>query len=251
MSSADSLTGRRAVVTGAGRNVGEGIALALARKGAAVAAVDLDEKAVRDVAAELPGKAIAIGCDVSAEDDVRAMTKRAVAELGGIDILVSCVAITDRGHTVLDLPAADWQRVLDVSLTSAFLCTKYAGQAMVEAGTGGCILYVGSTSGYLARANAVAYPTAKAALYGLARSAALQLGRHGIRVNTVTPNKVGSPVGQAVESGSRDRRNLVGRACTPDDIGNAVAFLASDAAGFVAGTDLVVDGGALVALAAD
>jgi NAD(P)-dependent dehydrogenase (short-subunit alcohol dehydrogenase family) len=251
MTSADSLAGRRAVVTGAGRNVGEGIALALSQVGAAVAAVDLDESAARDVAAKLPGTAIAIGCDVSSEDEVRAMTERAVAELGGIDILVSCVAITDRGHTVLDLPAGDWQRVLDVTLTSAFLCTKYVGQAMVDTGAGGCILYVGSTSGYLARANAVAYPTAKAALYGLARSAALQLGQYGIRVNTVTPNKVGSPVGQAVERGSRERRNLVGRACTPADIGSAVAFLASDAAGFVAGTDLVVDGGALVAVAAD
>ena len=107
----------------------------------------------------------------------------------------------------------------DVKLTSkGELKTKYLAKRMVEEGVGGAIVHIGSTSGQFARKNAIAYPTAKAALYGLVRSLALQLGGHGIRVNTVSPNKVGSPVSQSEEPANRERKNLLDRACTPEDI---------------------------------
>lgn len=244
-----ALAGKVAVVTGGGRNVGEAIALRFAREGARVAVVDLDgERAQRTVdliEAEVPGAAAAFVCDVSEKDSVREMAAAVVETFGGVDVLVNNVAITDRGATVLDLDEDEWDRVIKVTLTSVFLCTKYVGQRMVETGRGGSVITIGSTSGYRARPNATAYPAAKAAVINLTRSFAAQLAPYGIRANSVTPNKVGSPVGQDVEPEDRKRRNLVGRGARPEDIANAVLFLASEESGFIDATDLVVDGGVL------
>jgi len=243
------LDGRIALVTGGGRNVGEAIALTLAREGARVAVVDLDDERGRRTAdkieAELPGAAASFVCDVSDSHDVQRMVAAVVEELGGVDILVNNVAITDRGATVLDLDEDEWNRVLSVTLTSVFLCTKYVGRRMVEQERGGAIVNIGSTSGYRARPNASAYPAAKAAVINVTRSFAAQLAPHRIRVNSVTPNKVGSPVGQDVEPANRLRSNLVGRGARPEDIASAVLFMASDDASFITATDLLVDGGVL------
>lgn len=245
------MQGRRAIVAGAGRNVGEAIVRRLAEEGARVVVADIDFEAASRVAKalndEFPDSAIPLAADVSSPADVRALVDEAWEGLGYVDTLVNCVAITDRPTTVLDLPDELWQRVLDVTLTSAFLTTKYLARRMVAEERGGVVIHIGSTSGQFARKNALAYPTAKTALYGLVRSIALQLGAHGIRVNTVSPNKVGSPVGTDVEPADRERRNLVGRGCTPEDIANAVAFMASEEASFITGTDLLVDGGAVIA----
>ena len=243
------LAGKVAVVTGGGRNVGEAIAVRFAQEGARVAVVDLDgERAQRTVdlvEEEAPGAAVAVVCDVSDSASVQQMADAVVEAFGGVDVLVNNVAITDRGATVLDLDEAEWDRVLKVTLTSVFLCTKYVGAKMVETGRGGSVINIGSTSGYRARPNATAYPAAKAAVINLTRSFAAQLAPYGIRANSVTPNKVGSPVGQDVEPEDRKRRNLVGRGAQPLDIANAVLFLASEESGFVDATDLVVDGGVL------
>ena len=243
------LAGKVAVVTGGGRNVGEAIAVRFAQEGARVAVVDLDgERAQRTVdlvEEEAPGAAVAVVCDVSDSASVRRMADAVVEAFGGVDVLVNNVAITDRGATVLDLDEAEWDRVLKVTLTSVFLCTKYVGKKIVETGRGGSVINIGSTSGYRARPNATAYPAAKAAVINLTRSFAAQLAPYGIRANSVTPNKVGSPVGQDVEPEDRKRRNLVGRGAQPLDIANAVLFLASEESGFVDATDLVVDGGVL------
>jgi NAD(P)-dependent dehydrogenase (short-subunit alcohol dehydrogenase family) len=246
-----NLDGRTAIVTGAGRNVGEAIATELVRRGARVAVVDLDAAAADRVAKALneqrDGSAIAVTADVASSDSVQRMVAAAWDGLGPVDTLVNCVAITDRPVTVLDLDDDRWDQVLRVCVTSAFLTTKYLARKMAHTRTKGVIIHIGSTSGLSPRKNALAYPTGKAALYAFVKSAALQLGAHGIRVNTVSPNKVGSPVGEAVEQPGRPRKNLVGRACEPQDIANAVAFIASDEAGFITGTDLLVDGGALLA----
>jgi NAD(P)-dependent dehydrogenase (short-subunit alcohol dehydrogenase family) len=243
------LEGKVAVVTGGGRNVGEAIAARFAREGAKVAVVDLDkeraQRTVDAIAAEVPDSAVAFVCDVSDKESVKEMAAAVVETFGGVDVLVNNVAITDRGATVLDLDEDEWDRVLKVTLTSVFLCTKYVGQRIVDTGRGGSIINIGSTSGYRARPNATAYPAAKAAVINLTRSFAAQLAPFGIRANSVTPNKVGSPVGQDVEPEDRKRRNLVGRGAQPLDIANAVLFLASEESGFVDATDLVVDGGVL------
>ena len=248
------LQGKVAVVTGAGRNVGEAIAVQLAREGARVAVVDVERQAADRTAATVnalrPESAVAICCDVSLSGEVETMVEEVWSRLGGVDILVNSVAITDRGRTVLDLSDKEWSRVLDITLGGTFYCCREVAKRMVDAGRVGSIVNIGSTSGYQPRANALAYPTAKAALYGFSKSIALQLGRHRIRVNCVTPNKVGSPVGEAEER-DRPRDNLIGRACRPQDIANAVAFVVSEEASFITGTDLVVDGGALISASMD
>jgi NAD(P)-dependent dehydrogenase (short-subunit alcohol dehydrogenase family) len=238
-----------AIVTGGGRNVGRAIAHRFVDEGARVAVVDLDPERGKRVADELvairPGAACFVQCDVSSSPDVQRMVDAVVREFDGVDVLVNNVAITDRGRTVLELEEDLWHRVLAVTLDSVFLCSKYAGRRMVSQGRGGAIVNIGSTSGHRGRRNATAYSAAKGAVVNLTRSLAGQLGEYGIRVNTVTPNKVGSPVGEDEEPADRQRVNLLGRGAEPDDIANAVAFVASGQAGFVTAADLLVDGGSL------
>ena len=254
MSSEQNLAGRHVIVTGGGRNVGAEVATELVRRGAKVTVVDLDDATANESAEALnaitPGGGFAIACDASNSADVDAMVASAAQQMGGLDGLVNSVAITDRGKTVLDITDEEWARVLQVTLTSNLYTVRAVARAMVAAGVGGSIVNIGSTSGYQPRANAIAYPTAKSASLALTKSMARQLGQHGIRVNVVTPNKVGSPVGEA-ERRERPINNLIGRACEPADIAQAVAFVLSSNAGFITGTDLLVDGGALVSMNID
>lgn len=244
-----------AIITGAGRNVGEGICAALVAEGAKVAMVDNNQErlegAITRISKAGSGTAKPFVCDVSSSGDVQKMVKDVVDAFGKIDLLVNNVAVTDRGVTVLDLAEEEWDRVMDITLKSVFLCTKYAGREIVSQGEGGAIVNIGSTSGYHARGNATAYSAAKAGVLHVTRSIALQLGQHNIRVNSVSPNKVGSPVGMDEEPPGRPRKNVIGRGAVPDDIAGAVLFLLSDEASFITGVDLLVDGGATVAMSMD
>ncbi|TAN23614.1 MAG: SDR family oxidoreductase [Actinomycetota bacterium] len=244
-----------AIITGAGRNVGEEIACALVAEGAWVALVDNNQarldSAVEKASNSGPGKASGFICDVSSSQDVQRMVNDVVKTFGGIHMLVNNVAVTDRGVNVLDLAEEEWDKVMNITLKSLFLCTKYAGRQMVAQNEGGAIVNIGSTSGYHARGNATAYSAAKAAVLHVTKSIALQLGQFNIRVNSVSPNKVGSPVGMDEEPPGRPRKNVLGRGAVPADIANAVVFLLSDKSSFVTGIDLLVDGGATVAMSMD
>lgn len=244
------LKGKRAIVTGAGRNVGRAIVELFARAGVDVCIVDIDQdrgKATLESVHNIDiGRGIFVPTDVSDETSVKSMVDSVCQQLGGVDILVNCVASTDRPSTITDLELDQWRRVIDVSLTSVFLCTKWVSRLMIEQGSGGAIVNIGSTSAHKGRGNAVAYGPAKAAVSNMTWNTATQLGAHGIRVNTVSPNMVGSPVGEDVENTTaRKPTNLLGRGCAPDDIARAVAFMASDMAGFVTASELLVDGGSL------
>ncbi len=249
------LQGRVAVVTGAGRNIGQAIVLKLASRGANVVVADMDRERADAVAAEVemaqgPDALPFVG-DVSSSTDVTDLVSATIRRFGRIDMLVNNVATTDRGCTILDLAEEEWRRVLDVTLTSVFLCSQHVGRQMVAQGEGGSIVNIGSTSAYGGRGNAVAYPAAKSALFGLTKSMAIQLGPARIRVNLVAPNKAGSPVGRDTVTSDRAIRNLLGRPAEPADIANAVAFLMSDDASFITGVDLLVDGGAMLATTVD
>ena len=244
------LENRVGIITGAGRNIGEAIAHAFADEGARVAVVDLDTPSAEAVAAAINarhgGRALAVSADVASEGDVQRLMSTVAGQLGGVDVLVNNVAITDR-KPVLELDVEEWDRVMAVCLRSVFLCSKYTARQMIEQGRGGCMINIASTSGHRGRKDATAYTAAKAGVLNLTRSLAIQFAPHGIRVNSVTPNRIGSPVGEAVVPESRLVSNLVGRRGEPRDIAAACVFLASDDAGFIAAADLVVDGGALAA----
>lgn len=244
------LENRVAIVTGAGRNIGEAIAHYFANEGAKVAVVDLDGESATAVAdainANHAGAALAVTCNVAVSSDVQKMVEQVVSEWGGVDILVNNVAITDRS-TILELEEDEWDRVMLVTLKSVFLCSKFVAARMVEQGRGGKIINIASTSGHRGRWNATAYTAAKGGVLNLTRSMAMQLSKYNIRVNSLTPNKIGSPVGEAVVPEHRDVTNLVGRNGVPEDIAKAAVFLASDDSDFVTAADLLVDGGALAA----
>jgi NAD(P)-dependent dehydrogenase (short-subunit alcohol dehydrogenase family) len=247
------LANRVGIVTGAGRNIGEAIAHLFAAEGARVAVVDLAGKEAEVVAAAInaahPGQALPIVADVSSSADVQRMVDQVVERWGGVDILVNNVAITDH-KSVLDLEEDEWDRVLRVTLTSVFLCSKFVARKMIERGKGGRIINIASTSGHRGRLNATAYTAAKGGVLNLTRSLAMQLAPYSIRVNSVTPNRIGSPVGEAMVPENREVNNLAGRPGVPHDIAAAVAFLASDDADFIVAEDLVVDGGSLFAASA-
>ncbi len=245
------MQGSVAIVTGAGRNIGEAIAARLAQHGVKVACADLDQaraqRAAENINAAHPGSAMPVVCDVADSAQVQQLVEKVVGAWGRVDILVNNVAITDRS-TIFDLSEDEWDRVMRVCVKSQFLCSKYVGKQMVKQGEGGCIVNLASTSGHLGRKDATAYPAAKAAVLNLSKALAIQLAPERIRVNVVTPNKVGSPVGQEERRVAGEVTNLVGRNGEPDDVAAAVAFLVSKEAGFINGAEILVDGGAMANL---
>jgi 3-oxoacyl-[acyl-carrier protein] reductase len=234
-----------AIVTGAGRNIGEETAKVLAAEGAKVAVVDLDEDRAAKVADEIKSQgrdAEPFIANVASEADIQKLVQDVTARWGRIDILVNNVAISDN-KTILDITKEEWDRVIAVTLTGPFLMTKYVAKQMIEQSVAGRIVNVGSTSGIYGRPRAVAYTAAKGGLMNLSRSMAQQLAKHNIRVTSVVPNKIGSPVGKDEFDPTRPVKNLRGRPGLPVDMARAIVFLVSDESDFIVGTELYVDGG--------
>ena len=234
-----------AIVTGAGRNIGEEIAKLFAAEGARVAVVDMDAGRGGRVAAEIRqsgADAQLFLADVSRGSDVAELVHAVVARFGRIDILVNNVAISDNKH-ILDISEEEWDRVLAVTLKSQFLMGKHVAAQMVAQGTGGRIVNIGSTSGFMGRSRAIAYSAAKGGVANLTRAMAAQLAPHRIRVNGIVPNKIGSPVGKDEFDPTRPVPNMAKRPGEPKEAAKAVLFLVSDDSSFVYGANLFVDGG--------
>ena len=247
--------GRVAVITGAARGIGFGTATRFAEEGASVAVVDLDEAAAVDAAARLPlvegARAIGIGADVSDAASVDAAVARTVDELGGLHILVNNAGIT-RDNLLFKMTEDDWDMVMNVHLKGAFLMTKAAQAHFVEQKYGKvvCLSSV-SALGNRGQAN---YSAAKMGIQGFVRTLGIELGRYGVTANAVAPGFIASEmtdataarVGMSVEDfrAAAADRNPVKRVGFPEDIAAAVAFLASDEAGYITGQTLYVDGGA-------
>jgi NAD(P)-dependent dehydrogenase (short-subunit alcohol dehydrogenase family) len=241
------LKGQVAIVTGGGRNIGEEIAKLFVAEGAKVAIFDMDKVRGEKVAAEINasgGYAAAYVVDVSRSADVERGVADVVKRFGKVDILVNNVAISDN-KTILDLEEAEWDKVMSVTLKGPFLMGKYVAKQMIAQGSGGRMVNMASTSGWRGRPRAIAYTSAKGGVINLTRSMAVQLAPHNIRVNSVSPNKAGSPVGRDEFNPDRPITNLLKKAVEPSDVARAVLFLVSEDATFVVGENIFVDGGVM------
>ena len=245
-----------AVVTGAGRGIGRAIALRLAEAGAAVMVSDLDGDLAAAVAAEVReagGVAEAAAADVADEPSVRSLIRATVDTLGGIDVLVNNAGIFP-ACPVLQMETADFDRVIAVNLRGVFLCTREAALAMVDQGRGGAIVTVTSIDAlHPSMVGLAHYDASKHGAWGFTKNVALELAPHGIRVNAVAPGGVLTP-GVEEMGGNSDEavaafsaRIPEGRMGDPDDIARAVLFLASGMSSYMTGTQMVVDGGVLLA----
>lgn len=239
-----------AIVTGGASGIGKGIVELFAESGAAVVIFDIDGVRARAVAASLAERhrVMAIEGDVSNEQHVQAVVEQTVKQWGGLDILVNNAGIEVTG-TVTELTAEQWDRQLGVNLKSAFLFSRYAIPHM--RGRGGAIVNISSVHAFASCAGCAAYDASKAGLIGLTRTMALDHGRDGIRVNAICPGYIRTPLMEqwlaALENPDETMRQVMsyhplGRIGTPRDIAQACLFLVSDAASFITGTYLVVDG---------
>ena len=245
------LTGKAALVSGAGGGIGRAISLAFVEAGAAIACCDVHmtslEETVR-IARDAGGRAIAQSCDVAVEAETRAAAAAAHQAFGRLDILVSGAAPHDPSGTVLETTLADWEKVLAVNLTGSFLLSRAVLPLMIAAG-GGSIIFIASQMGRVGSAGRAAYCATKGALIQLAKVMAIDHAAQNIRVNTLSPGAVetqrmlhryGSFEAAREQMGPK---HLLGRLGRPQEIAAAAVFLASDAASFVTGSDLLVDGG--------
>jgi NAD(P)-dependent dehydrogenase (short-subunit alcohol dehydrogenase family) len=243
------LSGRVCVVTGGGGGIGRATAVGFAKAGARVAAIDRDDRGLEATLAELRklGEGhLAVGCDTTNIESVNAASGTIEKSLGPCGVLVNTAAILRPG--ALDTLSLDeWNTVLAVNLTGYFLCAQVFGRQMRTLGRGS-LVHIASIAGSNAQGQSGAYSVSKAGVIMLSRQLANEWGPHGIRSNVVSPGMVITPMSQAFYDtpGVTERRSAVvpmRRVGMPQDMADAILFLASDRAGYVNGDEIMVDGG--------
>jgi len=242
------LEGKTAVITGAGSGIGQASAVAMAREGASVAILDSNEAAGRQTANEMTAQklnAAFFSLNVTNEEQVRAAMAQIINKFGRIDILHNNAGIAIR-HTVAEQDEQGWQTCMDVNLKGVFLCAKHVIPYMLD--RGGSIINTASVTGIVGVRNRAVYSATKGAVVALTRNMALDYARHQIRVNCICPGFVRTPMAKTLLEDPIKENRLVdthplGRLGTPEDVANAVLFLASDLASWITGSALVVDGG--------
>ncbi len=246
------LEGKIALVTGSRRGIGRGIALALAAQGANVAVSDVvtnDGKLSRTAAEvhDLGADSLEVEADISRRADVENMVSKTVGVFGRIDILVNCAGVWIPGQTLLDCPEENWDKVIDTNLKGTYLCSQAAGRVMVGQKSGS-ILNLSSEVGLTPGVGGGAYSISKAGIIMLTKQLALELARYKIRVNALAPGVVKTDFNsQFWKDPLVERRSAqmvpLGRLAEPEDIAAAVVFLASDAASYITGEILSINGG--------
>ena len=242
------LAGRRALVTGGATGIGRATAKRLASDGASVVINYVGPPDQANSAVDEIGHAIAIEADVSNEDQVTTMFERAAAELGGpIDLLVNNAGI-EKPFKLVDMPLAEWEKVLAVNLTGAFLCSREAARGMLAAQARGVIVNVSSVHEVIPWPSFAHYCASKGGMKLFAETIARELAPSGIRVVNVAPGAILTPINQELIDNAEKRAAVeeeipLGRTGKPEEIAAAIAWVASEEAGYVVGTTLFVDGG--------
>jgi 3-oxoacyl-[acyl-carrier protein] reductase len=242
------LADRVALVTGGAGGIGLATAHRLAAEGADVLIADIDpaaaERAAAEVAEQGGRRALGLGVDVRSEDDVQRAVDAAVAELGGLDVLVNNAGIT-RDATLRTLTLADWQAVIEVGLQGTMLATRAASLVMRERKRGS-IVNISSISGKVGMIGQVNYSAAKAGVIGLTKAAAKELAHHGVRVNAIQPGLVRTPMTESLRADIWEQKMSeipMRRAAEPVEVANVVLFLGSDLSSYMTGAVLEVTGG--------
>jgi glucose 1-dehydrogenase len=250
---AGRLQGKVALVTGGAKGIGKAIAIRFAQEGADVVITDRDAEASLETTNELRAlgcKALSAPADVSDRSAIEDMVQRVLRDFGPIDILVNNAGIIVFGSLMQCRPE-DWDRMLAVDLTGSFHCTQLVGQHMAKRGGGGRLIHIGSTASLLPTAEQGAYCVAKAGLRMMSMMAAMELAPHGITSNLLCPQGAVTDINRELLSDSAVMAKLeanipAGRMAKTEEIAAAAAFLASDEAAYITGTELVHDGGATI-----
>ena len=242
------LDGKAALVTGGASGIGLAAARRFAEEGAQVAIADRNADGAAEAAREIGSEAVAVGADVTNEDDVANMVRSCIDRFGRLDIAFNNAGIGGFSP-IQDYPLAQFQQVIDVCLTGVFLCIKHESKHLIEQGSGGSIINTASLNSIQATEGLSAYCSAKAGVAMLTKVSALELGRYGIRVNSIGPGLIRTPLTQ----GLRDIPELedafaheapLGRIGEPEDVAQLALWLASDASSLMTGQTVQLNGGA-------
>ena len=249
-----ALEGKAALVTGGGSGLGRASAIALGRAGATVTVADVDEQGGKEtvtlVLEEVGGDADFVRADVTQADEVEAMVDKTVARWGRLDCALNNAGTTGVSAPTADHTLEDWNRAIALNLTGVFLCLKYEIPAMLE--RGGAIVNMASGAGLVGFAGLPAYVASKHGVVGLTRAAALEYASQGLRVNAICPGSTRTPMLEGFMGGDEQVERMMtravplGRLGRPEEIADAVVWLCSDAASFVVGHALAVDGGSVI-----
>lgn len=242
-----------AIVTGAAQGMGEATAKLFAEAKAKVVVADFNEEKGRAVVSDIEaagGTATFVKVDISKSEQVKAMVEAVVAEYGRLDVAVNNAAITPDDRPVADFDEDYWDRLMSIDLKGTAMCLKYELQQMIAQGDGGSIVNISSVSGFRPQATTVAYIAAKHGVNGMTKVAALENGAHGIRVNTVAPGAIDTPMLRnaldqfgLTEESYAPQLSLLNRFGKPEEVAQASLWLCSDLSSYVTGTVIHVDAG--------
>jgi NAD(P)-dependent dehydrogenase (short-subunit alcohol dehydrogenase family) len=246
-----SFAGKVAFVTGAANGIGRAAALAFAREGASVVVADVSEQGNQETARmieEAGGRALAVTCDVSRAEDVKAALDQTVETFGRLDFAFNNAGVEQPIMATAELTEKEWDRIVDINLRGVFLCMRHEIPLMLNQGSG-AIVNTSSGAGVKGFAGQAAYCAAKYGIVGLSKAAALDYAKSNIRINAVCPGIIETPMMDRFSGGTPEGREKViaqepvGRMGKPEEIAAAVVWLCSDAAAFVTGHAMVIDGG--------